>query len=238
VTKIPPPIERLGSRGRGRRWSADDDAFLIARHGRQSAEEIGAAMTPPRTADAVRLRSMALGITNRQAARTAWTPERDALLRAEWGRAPDGDLAERLATTILGMQRRASDLGLTRPRSHSTWTPARDALLFVLAGLLPSVEIARRLDPPCTESAVNNRMTTLGLTRVAAVGMRFARDRETLDRLRIALAMRVGVVTPHEASAATGLSREALRRLVFDEAARGVEAVAAMGRHACEEARA
>jgi biotin operon repressor len=225
-------------RSRGMPWTAEEDAALRAVYGQALALDIGRRLG--RTAEAVRQRAMALGLSTPVAARIRWTEEANALMRERYARGSSVELARALGTTAGAVTKQAQALGLARPTPHRPWTPERDRLLREMYGLVETEELADRLG--VSRTAVYNRLKQLGINRNLAQATRYARDQDelhrlralvgadaldaepTIRRLRILLAYRMGVLTEAEAAVAAGIAPGRLIVECGKEARRGLEA--------------
>jgi biotin operon repressor len=111
---------------------------------------------------------------------TAWSAGDDAELRADYGRVPTADLAERFGRGVLAVRQRARLLGLAKPpAARITWTAAADATLRAGYRRLPTAELAATLG--ATVEAVWFRARQLGLATPTRHGA-WTDDDDTLLR--------------------------------------------------------
>jgi hypothetical protein len=98
---------------RGRKWTEDEDEYIRQQVDRSTYAEIGEKID--RAADAVRVRSRALGLAMPS---SRWTEKEDGILRANMDLSC-AELATRLGRTAWAIQERYNVLGLKKGRGGS-----------------------------------------------------------------------------------------------------------------------
>ena len=121
-----------------------------------------------------------------------WKPDEIRDLRSLYSSTEDEVLAERFATTIEEVARKAGQLALAKNKASfkkvrmPRWTPEDIQILRDLYPTTPNLEIAKRLNR--SQKSVNSKAHQMGLRkshdRLRAMGgenVRLRRDRQSLD---------------------------------------------------------
>lgn len=150
----------------------------------------------------------------------AWTPEQERTLKARYGTVPTAVLAAELGRTDEAIRVRANRLGCTLPYHPRTmWTPERVRIVRELYGILQTKQLARQLG--CSAAALERQSLRMGLSKPAQAPAMYARDKRTIRRLRILLAVALDMVNTSEAATALGIAPASVRSVLVREAAAG-----------------
>lgn len=111
-----------------------------------------------------------------------WSAADDAVLRAEYGRVPARELAQRLGRTARGVWDRAQTLHLTQPGQRRPWTPDEDGQVRALYGRIRQADLAERLGR--TVPSLVGRATILRVTQPVGPLGQHVRDQQEIAQLR------------------------------------------------------
>lgn len=155
-------------KGGGKPWSAEEEDLLRERYAYEGARALADVLG--RTSTAVKVRAQKLGLRYRW---RRWTPAEEEMLRRQWS--GPGEWDDRLLEVLprhsrSSIQRRASELGLTRKPTytHRPWTPAEEDLLVERYPIEGALRLERRMAR--TAKAIKARAAKLGMRYVGPRG--------------------------------------------------------------------